>query len=132
MLSSLRSLNRLYTHGVMMCYCPTIIRREVRVANSAGRLGVVIRVSGSSGMRPRRPTRIVLGLLAFSPWPTYHAPDHRAAARHQLASRPAQRRHGVRHGLPPAAMPRPVPLAQRSPGAAVTADAQLGTRREGA
>src|SRR5437879_185232 len=45
-------------------------------------------------------------LLAFTLWPTYHATYHRAAARRPPASRPAHRRHGVRPGLPPAAMPR--------------------------
>jgi len=45
-------------------------------------------------------------LLAFTLWPTYHAAYHRAAARRPPASRPAHRRHGVRPGLPPAAMPR--------------------------
>src|ERR687887_975482 len=45
-------------------------------------------------------------LLAFTLWPTYHAAYPRAAARRPPASLPAQRRHGARPGLPPAAMPR--------------------------
>lgn len=50
-----------------------------------------------------------LGLVAVSLWPTYHAPDHRAAA--DAILRLAQRRHGARPGRSPAAMARHVPLS---------------------
>ena len=67
---------------------------------------------GVKGQATRRvPALCALGLLAFALRPTYHAPDHRAAARRPSASRPAHRRHGARPGLSPAPMPRHVPLS---------------------